>query len=119
MKTLPVVAGVALLLACPALAASHYVKVSPGSVARGQSVRVYGSVAGGCAVRDQVTLISRAFKGATHHEFAGVPAIYVRQDSQHKFSRRVTIAMSVKRGTYFVSGRCGGGNFGSVRLRVT
>jgi hypothetical protein len=118
MKKLAAALAVVSLSASPALAATHYVKVAPTSVKRGTSVRVYGSVGGGCASSDRVTLISHAFKGATTHEFAGVPAIYAKQDSYHDFSLHVTISKSVKAGRYSVSGRCGGGNFGSVTLRV-
>jgi hypothetical protein len=118
MKKLAAALAVLSLPVAPALAASHYIKLAPSTVARGSAVRVYGSVAGGCATSDRVTLISRAFKGATRHEFAGVPAIYAKQDAYHGFSVHVTIAKSLKKGRYSVSGRCGGGNFGAATLRV-
>jgi hypothetical protein len=112
------VIAVAALLAHTALASSHFIRVAPASVARGQVVRVYGSVGHGCAGRDQVTLFSHAFKGATTHEFAGLPAIYANQDGSHRFSIHVRIRHVVRRGSYSVGGRCGGGNFGHATLTV-
>jgi hypothetical protein len=81
-------------------------------------VTVSGSVAGGCDVPGQVTIVSRAFRGATRHEFAGVPAIFSTANRTGKFSKRVTIRKTVRPGRYHVGGRCGGGNFGSTTLTV-
>jgi hypothetical protein len=102
-----------------ALAASHFVKVSPSTVKAGKTIRVFGSVGTGCAKIDVVIVYSRAFKGATTHEFAGVPALYLKQNKHHGFSAKVTIRKTIKPGRYHVGGRCGGGNFGSTTLRVT
>jgi hypothetical protein len=97
---------------------SHYVRISPRIVSPGKRVRVYGSVAGGCPAGAQVTLYSRAFKRATHHTFAGVPAIFVTASATHTFSTSLRLSRSVRPGRYEVGGRCGGGNFGAARLRV-
>jgi methionine-rich copper-binding protein CopC len=101
------------------LAASHYLKLAPATVQRGGVLRVYGSVAAGCAASDRVTIYSRAFKGTARHEFAGVPAVYARQHAGQKFSIRVTIKATTRKGRYSVGGRCGGGNFGSATVTVT
>ena len=55
-----------------AAAASPSIHFSPNPVRAGAFVRVHGS-AGGCPVRDTVTVLSRAFPHA--HRFAGVPAV--------------------------------------------
>jgi hypothetical protein len=106
------------ILAPAAGAASHFVKVSPSSTAAGQQVRVYGTVTG-CQQHDQVIITSRAFKGATKHKFAGVPALLLKQNAQHKFSAKVKIKQAVMAGNYKVSGRCGGGTFGHTTLTIT
>jgi hypothetical protein len=111
--------ALAALLAHTAFASSHYIRVAPGSVARGHVVRVYGSVGTGCASIDQVTLYSKAFAGATTQDFAGLPAIYTRQDAHHRFSIHVRIRRAVAPGSYSIGGRCGGGNFGHATLTVT
>jgi hypothetical protein len=109
---------VALAPAAPAAAAAHFIKVEPAAVKPGHVVRVYGSVAGGCAVGDSATLISTAFKGATKEEFAGVPAVNAKVRKGFKFSVKVRLSKGLKPGKYDIGGRCGGGNFGSVKLRV-
>ena len=123
MKKL-IVALVGLAVFVPsALAASPFVKVSPGKVHRGKTVTVSGSVGTGCQIGhtgDVATLFSRAFKGATRHNFAGVPAVSasLAHSTDGTFSIKVTLSNHVKLGKYSVSGRCGGGNFGSTTLRV-
>lgn len=97
----------------------HFVKVSPRTVKAGHTITVSGAVGNGCKRPGQVTIYSRAFKGATRREFAGVPAIFSKTDRKGKFSKRVTIKRTIKRGRYHVGGRCGGGNFGSATLKVT
>jgi hypothetical protein len=110
----------ALAAAAPAGATAHFIKVKPIAVEPGHVVRVYGSVAGGgCAVGDSVTLISTVFKGATKEEFAGVPAVNARVRKGFEFSVKVTLSKGLKPGKYEIGGRCGGGNFGSAKLRVT
>jgi hypothetical protein len=99
--------------------ASHFVKLAPSTAKAGKTVRVYGSVGTGCGKTDSVIVFSSAFKGATTHEFAGVPALLLKQDKHHNFSAKVTIGKTIKARSYHVGGRCGGGNFGSATLKVT
>jgi hypothetical protein len=119
MKRLIAVLAVFAVAAPAALAASHFLKVSPSTVKAGKSVTLSGSVGSGCAKGSQVTITSKAFKGATMHEFAGVPAVYATVKKGGKFSTKVTIKKAIKAGKYHVGGRCGGGNFGSATLKVT
>lgn len=95
----------------------HYLRVSPGKVKHGRTTTVSGAVGKGC--KGPATVYSRAFKGATKNQFAGVPAFYIKLDKKGRFSKRVTIRKSVKPGSYHIGGRCGGGNFGGTTLKVT
>jgi predicted transcriptional regulator len=132
----PLIALVALVaaFACSAIVASatsnnycdplggcktHFLKVSPSSVKAGRTTTVSGAVGNGCKVPARVTVYSRAFKGATRQQFAGVPAILITTNRQGKFSKRVTIRRTIKASRYHVGARCGGGNLGSATLRVT
>lgn len=123
MKKL-VAALVALAVAAPtALAASHFVKVSPSKTKAGKTVKVFGSVGNGCQTGhkgDVAIIFSRAFKGATKQSFASVPAVYasLSKSKNGAFSFKVKLSSKLKAGTYSVSGRCGGGNFGSTKLTV-
>jgi LPXTG-motif cell wall-anchored protein len=74
-------------------------------------------VAGGCSPGSQVTLISTAFGGP--QEFAGVPAVTTTSSSSGSFSVTTQIPSGRAPGSYTVSGRCGGGNFGSASFQVT
>jgi hypothetical protein len=121
-----IAALVALAVFAPAAlaASSHFVKVAPGSVAQGKTVTVSGSVGNGCQTNhqgDAATIISKAFKGATKKNFAGVPSVSasLAKSKNGSFSIKVKLAKNVKTGKYSVSGRCGGGNFGSTTLKVT
>jgi hypothetical protein len=105
-----------LTLAGPA-AAKVSLQVSPPSVRAGDTVTVSGSVGSGCPQGDQVTLTSTAF--GPGHEFAGVPAILGQAGPGGRFSVSTRIPSDRRPGTYSVGGRCGGGNFGSARFRVT
>ncbi|HEX3608546.1 MAG TPA: hypothetical protein VHU14_02565 [Solirubrobacterales bacterium] len=108
-----------LVPAAAAAAAAHFIKVEPTVVEPGHVVRVFGSVAGGgCPVGSSATLISTVFKGATKEEFAGVPAVNAKVRKGFKFSVKVTLSKGLKPGKYEIGGRCGGGNFGSAKLRV-
>lgn len=124
MKKL-IAALLALAVFAPAaLAATHSIKVTPSSVAGGKTVTVSGSVGKGCRTGhkgDAATIISRAFKGATKANFAGVPSVSasLAGSKSGSFSIKVKLAGNVKAGKYSVSGRCGGGNFGSTTLKVT
>ena len=107
-----------------ALASSHFIKVSPAKAAQGNTVTVSGSVDHGCGIGhkgDSATIISKAFKGATKKTFAGVPAVSasLAHSTDGTFSVKVTLSTTVNPGKYSVSGRCGGGNFGSTTLKVT
>lgn len=107
-----------------ALASSHFLKVSPGKVAQGKVVTVSGSVDHGCQIGhkgDTATIYSKAFKGATKHNFAGIPSVSasLAKSTNGSFSIKVRLSSSVKPGKYSVGGRCGGGNFGSTTLKVT
>jgi hypothetical protein len=107
------VGGAATALAAPSLK----IQVSPSGAYRGEVVRVFGTVAGGCAPGGDVTLISEAFSPA--HEFAGIPAIFARVRSDGSFSKRTRIPRGRAPGRYSIRGRCGGGNLGvSARLRI-
>jgi hypothetical protein len=120
MRKVLATAAAFAMLAPSALAASHFLKVSPSTMSVGTAtpVRLYGSVGSGCAKGDQVILTSKAFKGATKHSFAGQPAVFTKVGKNHSFSVRVTIKGSIKQGNYHIGGRCGGGNFGSATLFV-
>jgi hypothetical protein len=121
-KLFAALAALAVLAPAATAAASHYLKVSPTTVTRGNTVKVSGAVGSGCATGhngDVATVYSRAFAGATKKEFAGVPAFFVSLPKNGKFSFTVRIKSSVKKGSYHIGGRCGGGNFGSATLKVT
>lgn len=119
MKRLIAASVLIALSPASALAASHFLKVSPGTVKAGKAVTVHGSVDHGCQTPGQVTIFSQAFKGATHQDFAGVPAVFVTASGTGAFSKKVVIRRNVKPGHYTLGGRCGGGNFGSATLNVT
>lgn len=103
---------------CDPLGGCHFVSVSPRTVKAGHSITVSGAVGGGCKKPARVTIYSRAFRGATRHRFAGVPAIFTTTNRTGNFSKRVTIRKTIKPGAYRVGARCGGGKFGSTTLRV-
>ncbi|HTX12946.1 MAG TPA: hypothetical protein VME22_30290 [Solirubrobacteraceae bacterium] len=124
MKKL-IAALVALAVLAPAaLAANQSLKVTPGKVAAGKTVTVSGTVRSGCQTGrtgDAATIISKAFSGATKTNFAGVPSVSasLAHSTNGAFSIKVKLTKKVKTGNYQVSGRCGGGNFGSATLKVT
>jgi hypothetical protein len=107
-----------LAAAAPAAAAgAAAISVSPDAARAGSLVRVSGSVAGGCAPGDGVTLISRAF--SHRHDFAGLPAVYALPRADGRFAVSVRIPAARAAGAYAITGRCGGGNLGvTARLRV-
>jgi hypothetical protein len=114
--TLGLAASLVLALSAVAFAAGTSIHVRPHRVEAGHRVRVFGS-ADGCPRGDRVTLLSRAF--SHRHEFAGVPAVFTRVRSGHKFGRRVRIPAHRDPGRYSVTGRCGGGSLGvTAHLRV-
>ncbi len=124
-KLIVAIVGLAVLApAALAASSSHFLKVSPSKAAQGQTVTVSGSVDHGCQIGhtgDGATIFSKAFKGATKHNFAGVPSVSasLAKSTDGKFQVKVTLSSSVAPAKYTVSGRCGGGNFGSTTLKVT
>ena len=122
-KLIIAVVGLAVFAPGAFAASSHFVKVAPGKAQQGQTVTVSGSVDHGCQIGhkgDSATIISNAFKGATKHKFAGVPAVSANLAKSKKgaFNVKVTLANNVKPGKYSVTGRCGGGNFGTTTVKV-
>jgi hypothetical protein len=121
-KLIAALVGLAVF-APSALAASHFLKVTPAKVAPGKTVTVSGSVGTGCQIghkADAATIFSNAFKGATKTNFAGVPSVSasLANSTNGSFSIKVKLAKKVKTGKYSVGGRCGGGNFGTTTLKV-
>jgi hypothetical protein len=120
MKKLIVALAVLALCAPVALAASHYVKVSPGSAKAGATVRVYGSVGNGCEVGkkgDDAEIYSTAFKAPPG---AGdLPTVLAQTDKHGNFSAHAKLKQHLKAGKYRIGGRCGGGGFGGTTLTVT
>jgi hypothetical protein len=92
-------------------------RVSPNQTRAGGRLRVSGTVAGGCARGEIVTLLSRAF--VRTHVFAGVAAVYAVVGRGGSFSVKTNVPTSRRAGRYAITGRCGGGNLGaSAHLRV-
>src|SRR5579884_2767788 len=123
-KLIVAIVGLAVFAPGAFAASSHFVKVSPSKVQQGNAVTITGSVGHGCQIGhkgDSATIISKAFKGATKHKFAGVPSVSasLAKSKNGSFKVRVTLASNVKPGKYSVGGRCGGGKFGSTTLKVT
>jgi hypothetical protein len=123
MKMLAAVAGtlaLGLALSAPvAWATTATLRVSPGVAHPGGLVTVHGSVDHGCGTPGRVTIFSHALAGATPHDFAGVPSVSALARKDGVFSRTIRLRPTVRPGSYSIGGRCGGGNFGSVTLRVT
>jgi hypothetical protein len=123
MKKLLAVLAVFAAFAPTALAASHFLKVSPGKTSPGKTVTVSGSVGTGCQTGhkgDQAIVFSKAFTGATKANFAGQPSFSVSlaKSKNGAFSLKVKLSKKLKTGKYSIGGRCGGGNFGSATLKV-
>jgi len=94
-------------------------RVSPRSVAAGDTVTVSGSVGPDSAGVEcsGVTLLSRAFVHT--YDFAEVPAVFAAVKPGGAFTVATTIPRSKPAGTYTITGRCGGGNLGvSATLAV-
>ena len=122
-KLIVAVVGLAIFAPGALAASSHFVSVTPKKAAQGQTVTVSGSVGHGCQIGhkgDAATIISKAFKGATKHKFAGQPSVSasLAKSKKGKFSVKVTLSSNVKPAKYTVTGRCGGGNFGTTTLKV-
>lgn len=103
------------LLAAPALAApcaAPSLRLLPSTVAQGGSLTIVGA-APGCALGDDVVVLSRAF--SPQREFAGVPAVVTSVRGGGRFRTRTAIPRTRRPGTYVVTARCGGGNLGIAR----
>jgi hypothetical protein len=123
-KLIAVLAAFAAFAPAALAATSHFLKVSPGKTNPGKTVTVSGSVGHGCQIGhkgDAATIISKAFAGATKTKFAGVPSVSasLSNSKNGSFSTKVKLSKSLKAASYSVSGRCGGGTFGSSTLKVT
>jgi len=123
-KLIAALVGLAICAPGALAASSHFLKVSPSSAAAGKTVTVSGSVGNGCGVGhkgDSATIISKGFKGATKTNFAGVPSVSASLSGSKNgsFSIKVKLAKNLKASKYTVTGRCGGGNFGSTTFKVT
>jgi hypothetical protein len=95
------------------------IRVSPSSVAAGDTVIVSGSVgpnSAGSECATGVRLLSRAFD--SNQEFADVPALGAAVRPDGTFRTITVIPRSRAAGTYPITGRCGGGNFGGTTLEV-
>jgi hypothetical protein len=106
-------------LAAPATAAGGTLHVTPHSVPAGGTVRVSG---GSCEPhRTQGYAISPAFvNGYEHgHDFAGVGAVSFTTNSAGYFSVTAQVAAGTAPGSYWLTVRCGGGNYGGTTLTVT
>ena len=89
----------------------------PRRVRRGGAVALAGSVAGRCAARARVTLISKAF--TRRHRFAGVPAVRTAVKPGGLFATLATVRRTAPAGRYRITARCGGRSLGVVaHLRV-
>ena len=125
MKKLVTTIAVVAVAAPVALgASSHYLKVSPTTVQAqsNNTVTVSGAVGNGCQTggkNSTATVYSRAFAGAASGNFAGIPAFFPHLPKSGKFSIKFTLRNSVRKGSYHIGGRCGGGNFGSATLKIT
>ena len=122
-KLIVAIVGLSVFAPGAMAASSHFLKVSPSNPDQGATVTVSGSVDHGCQIGhtgDTATIISKAFKGATKQNFAGVPSVSVSlaQSTNGAFSTKVKLSTNVKAGKYSVGGRCGGGNFGTTTLKV-
>ncbi len=95
-------------------AAGQSMTITPGTIARGGTVRITG-YAPQCT---GVTLISKAFPGP--QEFAGINAVSATSTPDGHFSATVTIPASTPPGAYSVTARACGGNLGlDLTLTVT
>jgi hypothetical protein len=116
MRRMFALTGLVVLIVCAAAsrASAATITVAPSSTPSAGTVTVAGDVlvngTRGCAVGDDVTLISNAFTGLG--DFAGQGAVVLPVDSTGHFSQSVTLKSSVAAGTYQITGRCGGGNLG-------
>jgi hypothetical protein len=127
MRSIRIIAAVVFailtLLGAPAGASSEPVRlqVSPSSVTAGDRVTLSGSVGSpqsgaGSECATGVKLLSRAFDST--QEFADVPALGAAVRPDGIFTTTTVIPRSRAAGTYSITGRCGGANFGGATLVV-
>ena len=88
------------------------ITLTPNPVTRGHSVVITGS-AGGCAVGNRVSIISKAFVHT--HDFAGLPAVLAKVKYGGHFRVTTRIPATKRPGRYTVTARCGGGNLGLLK----
>ncbi len=90
-------------------------RVKPKQVRAGRVVTIDGWVPG-CP--EEILVLSSAFKPSLA-EFAGVPGIDAAiRNAEGYFKVKTRIPRGQRPDRYTISGRCGGGNVGSVNLRV-
>ena len=91
------------------------IRVKPKQVRAGRLVTIDGWAP---ACGDEILLLSTAFKPGMA-EFAGVPGIDAPiRNAEGYFKVKTRIPRDLRPGRYAISGRCSGGNVGSVKLRV-
>jgi hypothetical protein len=106
----------AAIAASASAAGGISIRVSPSTVHRGHTVRVYGNVAP-CPKGSQVELLSNAFVHT--HDFAGLPEVIAIVRAHGAYSVTTRIPATKAPGHYSITGRCGGGNLGvSATLHV-
>jgi hypothetical protein len=114
-RTAVLVAVLALALPAVAIAGAPF-HLKPKTIHAGEVLKVYGGPIEGCGPGSRVIIYSKAFDAS--HEFAGVPAAYVKVRSSGKFTKHVRVDASTPAGSYSVGARCNGGNLGSRTLTV-
>jgi hypothetical protein len=92
------------------------IRVSPGAVRAGGTVKLSGTVPAGSKVGTTVTLMSVAFPAA--HKVSGIPAITTKVTSGGKFSTTVKVPSKTQASTYGVIGRVGKQYLQAASLKV-
>ena len=117
-KVIAVTAVTAMCVPAVALA-KNYVKVNPEMPYQGTQVKISGTTGPHCGPGTRVTIYSHAFAEATSHKWKGVPALYAKVRSNHKWSTKVTISINTTAARWYrVTARCTGGTLGHTRLYV-
>ena len=105
----------AIAVVASATASRPRLTVRPSAVSPGGTVLLTGN-AGTCSVGSTVSAISAAFPGHAY----GQGALTGRVRDGHGFSIVGHVRRSLRRGSYRVTARCGGGNLGvaaTIRVR--
>jgi hypothetical protein len=95
------------------------IHVSPSEIVAGDTVTLSGSVgpdSAGSECASRVTLYSKAF--APTNDYGDLPAVSAAVKPGGAFTATTRIPRSKPAGTYTITGRCGGGNFGGATLVV-